>query len=269
MWRETSDLLEIWQAHDKNEWTDEAFEAIRQILLTRMESLPPYQDTIEAEKHLDLAGIYVQSKDFDKALEECNLAIQSAPSYGPAYYYRGMVLDEMGLLSEAIASYEEARRLSPELDEAKFNLRHALDEHAQKTTSKEERIMAGLGHGSILLSYIGILVPVIIWITQKEKSRYVAFQSLQAIAFQGVTVLAQFVWGGCLFLFFIINAVNRLSADTFVTDAQKFFLPFYAIFIMQFVFVIYGLIGAVSTLRGNAFRYVWIGNLVQRFIKQE
>jgi hypothetical protein len=38
---DTQFLLDIWQANNHREWTPEAFEAIREILLERIESLPP------------------------------------------------------------------------------------------------------------------------------------------------------------------------------------------------------------------------------------
>ena len=38
--RDTADLLEIWQKNDRQEWTPEAFEAIRQILLERNGTVP-------------------------------------------------------------------------------------------------------------------------------------------------------------------------------------------------------------------------------------
>jgi uncharacterized Tic20 family protein len=52
------------------------------------------------------------------------------------------------------------------------------------TPTQDERVMAALSHASALLPMMVIIAPIIIWVTQKEKSQYVAFQSLQAIAYQ-------------------------------------------------------------------------------------
>jgi hypothetical protein len=41
---DTQILIEIWQMYDQAEWTSEAFEAIRQILLSR---LPPTTASIQ------------------------------------------------------------------------------------------------------------------------------------------------------------------------------------------------------------------------------
>ena len=50
--------------------------------------------------------------------------------------------------------------------------------------SKEEKLMALLSHLSIFIPNIGILAPIIIWVTNKEKSNFVRFNALQAIFFQ-------------------------------------------------------------------------------------
>jgi hypothetical protein len=39
--RETEDLLEIWRANDHEEWSDTAFEVIREILSERLGEVPP------------------------------------------------------------------------------------------------------------------------------------------------------------------------------------------------------------------------------------
>jgi hypothetical protein len=41
--RETEDLLEIWQANDHEEWSDMAFEVIKEILRKRLGEVPPQE----------------------------------------------------------------------------------------------------------------------------------------------------------------------------------------------------------------------------------
>ena len=50
--------------------------------------------------------------------------------------------------------------------------------------SQDERIMAALSHATALLPFMGVIAPIVIWVTQKDKSQYVAFQALQAMAYQ-------------------------------------------------------------------------------------
>jgi len=55
--------------------------------------------------------------------------------------------------------------------------------------SNEEMDMAALAHASVLLGFItsglaGIVVALLIWLSYKDRSDYVATQSLQAVVFQ-------------------------------------------------------------------------------------
>jgi uncharacterized Tic20 family protein len=68
--------------------------------------------------------------------------------------------------------------------------------------TQDERVMAALSHGSALLPMLGIIAPIIIWVTQKEKSKYVAFQALQALAYQTIMIVAYFFAMGCYILSF-------------------------------------------------------------------
>lgn len=144
------------------------------------------------------------------------------------------------------------------------------------TPTQDERVMAALSHASALLPMMGVIAPIIIWVTQKEKSRYVAFQSLQALAFQLSMIAAWFVGMGCYMLSFFgtfitipfaspsgDQSANPLLGLAFIVP----FLVFGAIFIGGFLFVIYGIIGAIMTFQGKPFRYVFIGNRVERFMQ--
>jgi len=68
--------------------------------------------------------------------------------------------------------------------------------------NQNDKIMAALGHISVLLPLLGLIAPIIIWTTQKEKSKYVSFQALQAIAYQLVMIFAYFIAMGCYMLSF-------------------------------------------------------------------
>jgi hypothetical protein len=47
--RETDDLIEIWKAHNISEWSELAFDVVKEILIERLGELPP-QNKIEANK---------------------------------------------------------------------------------------------------------------------------------------------------------------------------------------------------------------------------
>ncbi len=145
--------------------------------------------------------------------------------------------------------------------------------------SQDERIMAALSHVSALLPMMGIIAPIVIWVTQREKSKYVAFQSLQALAYQLVMILAWFIGMGCyMFSFFGTFITIPFSAPS--PDSQTVspifgllfmvpFLVFGSIFVGGFLMVAYGFFAAIRTLQGRPFRYAIVGNRVARFIADQ
>ena len=138
------------------------------------------------------------------------------------------------------------------------------------TPTQDERVMAALSHVSALL-------PIIIWVTQKEKSQYVAFQSLQALAYQLSMIAAWFVGMGCYVLSFFGTFITIPFASSSGSSQSvdpvfglAFLIPFMvfgAIFIGGFFFVVYGVIGAIMAFQGKPFRYMIIGKRVERFMQ--
>jgi uncharacterized protein len=145
------------------------------------------------------------------------------------------------------------------------------------TPTQDERVMAALSHVSALLPLMGIIAPIIIWVTQKEKSKYVAFQSLQALAFQLSMIAAWLVGMGCyMFSFFgtfITMAFASSSGNSQNIDPRfglAFVIPFVVIGIITiggFFLVVYGVIGAVRAFQGKPFRYLFIGRRVEKFMQ--
>lgn len=50
--KSTEELLEIWQEHDRKEWSEGTFELIKQLLIERGETLPHRKKRIKKAKHL-------------------------------------------------------------------------------------------------------------------------------------------------------------------------------------------------------------------------
>lgn len=44
--------------------------------------------------------------------------------------------------------------------------------------SSDEKVMAALAHGSVLWMFLGPVVPVIPWASQRKKSKYVSYPLL-------------------------------------------------------------------------------------------
>jgi len=144
--------------------------------------------------------------------------------------------------------------------------------------NQNDKIMAALGHISVLMPLIGLIAPIIIWTTQKEKSKYVAFQALQAIAYQLVMIFAYFIAMGC----YMISFFGTFLTIPFAGESSNpsagpigmlgFFIPFLIfgfIFIGGGLFILYGIVGAVFTLQGKNFRYFIIGDRVANFLEKQ
>jgi uncharacterized Tic20 family protein len=150
---------------------------------------------------------------------------------------------------------------------------------ASRMSPQDERIMAALSHISVLLPLIGIFSPILIWVTQKEKSRYVAFQSLQALAYQLSMIIAYALGMGCYFCSFFGNFLGiflglQIDLGQYAGPWMEgaFFIPFAVIcmiFLGGFVFIVYGVIGAIMAFQGKPFRYFLIGSRVERYMQRK
>jgi uncharacterized Tic20 family protein len=139
----------------------------------------------------------------------------------------------------------------------------------QVEPTQNDRIMAALGHATAIIPMMGVIAPIVIWATQKDKSEYVAFQALQAVAYQFIMILWWFagmaLYMGSFFLVFIPAAI--------FSDSQSFpvfiFVPLLTMGTLLFgmlAFVIYGLVAAVIVLQGKDFRYIIIGSQLKKYL---
>ena len=67
--------------------------------------------------------------------------------------------------------------------------------------SQDERLLAAVAHGAALLPFVGVIVPLYIWLTQQDWSKFVRFHAIQALIHQMVTPAATLavyllgIWG--------------------------------------------------------------------------
>jgi uncharacterized Tic20 family protein len=140
--------------------------------------------------------------------------------------------------------------------------------------SQDERGLAALAHGSVLVGLFtngigGIGAALVIWITQKEKSAYVAGQALQALAYQIVTTVISLLgwccWGVLLMALTLPpvianpDAYEKAPPDGLWVGLALIVVPL-AIWGLT---VLYGLYGALRSLRGDDFKYAIIGDWLE------
>lgn len=136
---------------------------------------------------------------------------------------------------------------------------------------QNERIAAALAHGLIIANWMGIIAAALIWLLEKERSKYVAFQALQAVAHQFLGLL---VWMAGLFCYLVtlfggigLAALLDLHGEGEGIIAFFSLAPICALFLLWGLLIIYGLYGAYASLLGRDFRYLIVGPLVERYIK--
>jgi uncharacterized Tic20 family protein len=143
------------------------------------------------------------------------------------------------------------------------------------TPTQDERVLAGLAHGSILLGLFtsgfgGLIVALIIWLFQREKSVYVAFQALQAMVYQLLGLVVTIVVWGCWTLTFFASLFIPLLANPSAYEEAPPVLMFIALALMivplglMGLWTLYGLWGALRTLQGADFEYVVVGRRLKQ-----
>ena len=129
----------------------------------------------------------------------------------------------------------------------------------QPLSPSDERTWAMLSHLSVLLNLVtGILGPVaafIIYVVFKDRSRYVAYHSMQSFVFQliwwvGAGALAGVVWAISGALTVVLIGLILMPLACLIT-----LLPVAAL--------VYGVVGAIQTSQGQDFRYWLIGDWVR------
>ena len=133
--------------------------------------------------------------------------------------------------------------------------------------SSDERTMAALAHGSAVLNLFagigGLIAAFVIWMTQKEKSAWVAFHALQSLVFQavvlaGTVLLVVVVWIAGFAVSFATVGIGTIVA------VPVMILSFFVGFLVIGGVVVYGVYGAYQIYQGREFRYLWIGDWLQR-----
>jgi len=131
-------------------------------------------------------------------------------------------------------------------------------EHTPLTPS-EERTWAMLSHLSVLVNlftgFVGPIVALVIYLVFRDRSRYVAYHSLQSF-------LNQLIWWVCGGT--IIGLTWAASLTLSVVLIGLCLLPFACVFsFMPLISVVQGMIGAVKTSQGQDYSYWWVGEWVR------
>ena len=138
--------------------------------------------------------------------------------------------------------------------------------------TSEEKIMAAFAHGSVILAFIGPVIPLMMWMSARKKSKFVAFQSLQAMAYQTLML-----WLGMLAILAVIILViaAMLMVGFFLGDqgVNSEYLVFLIQPLMMFsilgvsgILALAGFAGAFYCGRGQNFYYPFFGQKLEAYL---
>lgn len=123
--------------------------------------------------------------------------------------------------------------------------------------NSEDKILAAISH------FFNVIVAIIVWAVQKDKSKYVRFQAIQAAAYHSLISIINAIIFSVAFAY-IFTLLYRSESFVIREDSLwKIASPF-----LLYILVLWltRLIATISVLRGKDFRYPWLGKRVERFL---
>ncbi len=142
-----------------------------------------------------------------------------------------------------------------------------------RSIHRTDQILSALSHAGILLWGYGGLFPAMFWSIRRDESTYTAFQSLQALAYQVISVIGYTLITLVLLIILIPLSTPLLRAvmDGSVPGPGDFslwliFIGFWLI--LALALTLLGLAGSVACLLGKNFRYPWLGAWIERQLNQ-
>ncbi len=129
----------------------------------------------------------------------------------------------------------------------------------QPLSPQDEKTWAMLAHLSTLLNlvtgFLGLLAAIIIYFVFRDRSKYVAYQSLQSFLMQ----LLGWVVAGT-----VVGAVWAITGVLSAIIVGLCLIPFAILFsFIPLATIVYGIIGGIKCNNGEDFRYWLIGDWVR------
>lgn len=162
--------------------------------------------------------------------------------------------------SDTPTSQEPPRPQDDRSDQQLPPIPPTFETHIPAMDPSEERNMALIAHLGIFLNlitgFLGMAVPIVIYFSFKGRSRYVAYQSLQAIIFQGIF----FILSGLIaIILYSIAAVLTMALVGICC------YPIAIIFsLIPIASLIYAIVAAVDVSNGRDFQYPLVGRWVRK-----
>lgn len=126
----------------------------------------------------------------------------------------------------------------------------------------DDKLMSLISHLAVIIPNIGVVAPIVIWITQKDRSEFVRFNAIQAIFFQLVffALIMLSVIIGFILMFIAIPLMGEEPTVLFWVSMGIMSLYFP----LWILFSVYAIVAGVKSFRGKIFRYLIIGRIIER-----
>lgn len=131
--------------------------------------------------------------------------------------------------------------------------------------SAEARLLAALAHVSIVVQGVGLVVGMFVYVNQREKSRFAAFQALQAVVYQLFVFIAGMVISAISTGIGLVS-MSMMEANGSTPASPLLWLTISSMFIplaLMAIVVIYAFWGGYQVWQGQDFRYPLIGRWLE------
>lgn len=142
-------------------------------------------------------------------------------------------------------------------------------DYTSNETTSDERLLAMLAHLSIFLG--GLILPIILWATQKDKSKFVTFHSLQAIFYHLAFAAIIIVYVIFMILLLILSGVGFAGFSNSGNSGEMpammiiiMIILYGGIFLLVFTFIGYAIYLAIKSYQGKLIKIPVIGNRVYK-----
>lgn len=146
---------------------------------------------------------------------------------------------------------------------------------------REDRWVAAMGHFSVLIFFWGMLAPLVAWILQGSRSRFLNTQSVQTLIYQATATVfflaatIAYLVEMLLIVFFLVGgqpgdlASQRPIAVIGILFLIVSFLLIAIALLLVPLFHILGQWAGYRTLKGEDYRYPVIGRMVEKWTQRE
>lgn len=139
-----------------------------------------------------------------------------------------------------------------------------MEQQHETALSSEEKTLALVSHLSMFFG--GLIVPIIIYFIQKNKSKFAAFNALEAIYFHLLYAVVAVI---AVIIFITATAISSMATNSSrgeVSPIVWILLGLFGLFFFaaMIYFIVYAIITAIKSFQGQIKIYPMVGKIAYR-----